>query len=170
MPELPDVVPGEPVASTWGNDIRDRTLQRYADAAARDTENPTPDPGDLAFTEDDGATWVYRSGGWSQFQLTDVPGLPGTVRTLYRQTISAPGMAAGAVGVVEWDTGGAITDWNKTVYSILPSGANGQSTQAFWTLWARNGDVLDLRCVRPQLTSPAGSGTAFALLQLVEYW
>ena len=49
MPEMPDVAPSEIAASQWANDIRDRTLQRYATTADRDAENPTPQDGDLAY-------------------------------------------------------------------------------------------------------------------------
>jgi len=54
MPEIPNVVPGEPVESQWGNAIRDRVAQRYADATARDTETPIPDKGELAWLDDPG--------------------------------------------------------------------------------------------------------------------
>ena len=68
MPEMPDVVSGEPVASAWGNDIRDRTVQRYADQAALAAESPLPEVGDLAFVDDsqsllqwNGTTWGIRT-------------------------------------------------------------------------------------------------------------
>lgn len=72
MPELPDVISGEPVESNWGNDIRDRTLQRYVDAADRDAAVPLPVSGDLAYLDDvsmvtvsDGALW-WPVGGASE--------------------------------------------------------------------------------------------------------
>jgi hypothetical protein len=65
MPEIPNVVPGEPVESSWGNDIRDRTLQRYASQAARDASIITPASGDTAYlldlyalTQFDGSQWA----------------------------------------------------------------------------------------------------------------
>jgi len=64
MPEMPDVVSGEPVESDWGNDVRDRTAQRYADQAARDAEHPLAAPGDIAFIEDISSFQVFSSGGW----------------------------------------------------------------------------------------------------------
>ena len=49
MPEMPDVAPSEIVASEWGNDIRDRTVQRYTSGADRDAKNPTPQDGDVSY-------------------------------------------------------------------------------------------------------------------------
>jgi len=51
MPEIPNVVSGEPVESQWGNAIRDRVAQRYADATARDAETPIPGLGELAWLD-----------------------------------------------------------------------------------------------------------------------
>ena len=61
MPEIPDVVQGTPVASDWGNDIRDRTLQRYADASERDALNPLPAPGDLAYLDATGEVQCFTT-------------------------------------------------------------------------------------------------------------
>jgi len=63
VPEIPNVVQGTPVESDWGNDIRDRTLQRYADATQRDTLTPLPVAGDLAYLEDTGEVQCW-SGAW----------------------------------------------------------------------------------------------------------
>jgi hypothetical protein len=65
MPEIPDVVPGEPVESDWGNTVRDRVIQRYADRTALEASVPVPEPGAVAWLENvaamvawDGAAWV----------------------------------------------------------------------------------------------------------------
>lgn len=55
MPEMPDVVTGEPAASEWGNKIRSRTVQRYATIADRTAQNPTPAPGELAYMDAEGS-------------------------------------------------------------------------------------------------------------------
>lgn len=73
MPEIPDVVQGNPVESAWGNDIRDRTVQRYADAAARDSLTPLPVAGDLAYLDDTGSVQVYDGTAW--VTLADVDDL-----------------------------------------------------------------------------------------------
>lgn len=68
MSEIPDVVPGEPVESSWGNLVRDRVVQRYADATARANLVPVPedgavswldDPGRLEVYDEDAAAWVW---------------------------------------------------------------------------------------------------------------
>lgn len=64
MPEMPDVIGGEVVTSEWGNDIRDRSIQRYTDAADRTAEHPTPVNGDLSFLNNTGKVYVYYSGAW----------------------------------------------------------------------------------------------------------
>ena len=65
MAEIPDVVPGSDIESTWGNLIRSRAVMRYPNAAARDGSVTLPVAGDLAyltgaptsFTIYNGATW-----------------------------------------------------------------------------------------------------------------
>jgi hypothetical protein len=65
MPEIANVVSGNTITSTWGNQIRDRTIQRYASATARATAHPSPTAGDLSYLTDvddialyDGANWI----------------------------------------------------------------------------------------------------------------
>jgi microcystin-dependent protein len=81
VPEIPNVIPGEPVASEWGNDIRDRTLQRYSGTTQRGTLNPTPAPGDFSYLADTGAVEVFHSGVWRSMLPTGVvlPFAGGTV-------------------------------------------------------------------------------------------
>jgi len=64
MPEIPDVVAGEPVQSAWGNDLRDRSVQRYDDATDRDTLDPLPDAGAVCWLDDPGALEVYTGTEW----------------------------------------------------------------------------------------------------------
>lgn len=68
MAELPNVAPGEIIAASYTNDVRDRTLQRYADAAARDAGNPVPASGDMAFVDHPAdselAVQVHDRGSW----------------------------------------------------------------------------------------------------------
>src|SRR5690606_8069533 len=70
MPELDDVRIGETIAVEWGNAIRDRTVQRYDDAAERDELHPDPTAGDLAYLRDSGDVLVYHSGTWQPFLPT----------------------------------------------------------------------------------------------------
>jgi hypothetical protein len=64
MSELPIVTPGEIIGSQHINDIMLRTVQRYANAADRDTETPTPVTGELAYLEDTGEMQVYNGSAW----------------------------------------------------------------------------------------------------------
>jgi len=54
MPEIPNVVPGEPVEADWGNDIRDRSVQKYADLTALEASQPVPQLGELAWLTNPG--------------------------------------------------------------------------------------------------------------------
>ena len=73
MAEMPDVTAGEHVESAWGNDIRDRSVQRYADSADRDAQLPLPIPGDVAFLEDELVLQIYSTSGWLNM-LTNLGG------------------------------------------------------------------------------------------------
>lgn len=64
MPEIPDVVTGEVIASTWGNDIRDRAVQRYANAATRTASVPAPEEGALSYLLDTNLVYVYDGAAW----------------------------------------------------------------------------------------------------------
>ena len=64
MPELDDVVSGETIESAWGNDIRDRTLQRYVNSTERDTLNPSPSAGDLAYITATEIVQFFDGSGW----------------------------------------------------------------------------------------------------------
>ena len=63
-PEMDDVTIGEVVASQWGNEIRDRTIQRYATDADVTTQNPTPQVGDMAYVDATGHLQVYNGTAW----------------------------------------------------------------------------------------------------------
>lgn len=64
MPELVDVVAAEPIESVWGNAIRDRTILRYADSAARAAADPTPEDGSASYLADTGDIEVFHSAAW----------------------------------------------------------------------------------------------------------
>ena len=64
MPEIPNVITTETIEVEWGNDIRDRTVQRYDDNADRSAKHPAPSAGDLAYMADSGKVVVYHSGAW----------------------------------------------------------------------------------------------------------
>src|SRR5690606_19107267 len=83
MPELDDVRIGETIAVEWGNAIRDRTIQRYANAAERDELHPNPTEGDLSYLEDVNAIEVFDGFEW--------------VAGIRNQAVTTPKLADGAV-------------------------------------------------------------------------
>jgi len=71
MPEIPDVTPGGTVQTAWGNDIRDRAIMRYANAAARDVSVPVPVDGDVAWLQDVDKLTMYTGAAWIQIGPLD---------------------------------------------------------------------------------------------------
>ena len=67
--ELADVVGGAVIATSFTNDVKDRTVMRYANAAARDAAIPSPVAGDIAFITDT-KTITYYTGGIGPEWLT----------------------------------------------------------------------------------------------------
>lgn len=61
-----NVVPGAPIASTWGNAIRDRTVLQFASAAERAAQWASPPVGAVSYLTDTGAleAWYGASVGW----------------------------------------------------------------------------------------------------------
>ena len=73
MPELPDVIPGEPVESDWGNDIRDRVTSRYQDATDRAASEPLPQTGQITWLDDPGQLDYWDGTDW--IGIVDDPAL-----------------------------------------------------------------------------------------------
>lgn len=71
MPEIANVVTDEIIEVSWGNAIRDRTIQRYADSAQRTSEHPSPSSGDLSYLESDGLIYVYFASAWRKVATTE---------------------------------------------------------------------------------------------------
>lgn len=65
MALTPNVVAGAPILSAWGNEIRDRTVQRFASAAARTSGWVAPPVGASSVLDDTpGVVWVYTGTTW----------------------------------------------------------------------------------------------------------
>ena len=166
MPEIPDVVAGTPVESNWGNDIRDRTVQRYADATARAAAVPVPVIGDLAVLEDSGALTMWDGSAWAVFRTTE--NKAGLVRLFNVQTVSVA-VTPSTTAILDVDiTALGITNLAKTNFNIVGSASNAQSTQRFWTIWSINLETISLRNAPGHTDPPAG--TAFGRLAITEYW
>jgi len=76
MSELPPVAGGEVITSAFTNQVADRTIQRYASAAARDASIPVPVAAQVAYLLDnqeltiyDGATWISYKPGIAHVKL-----------------------------------------------------------------------------------------------------
>lgn len=68
MPELQDRLPGEIIFSSFSNELIRRSLQRYADRTARDSENPIPQTGDMAYITTLGITEIFNGAIWDVLQ------------------------------------------------------------------------------------------------------
>src|SRR5690554_8217175 len=99
MPEINDVQIGETIAVEWGNAIRDRTIQRYADAAEQDELHPNPTEGDLSYLEDtdiievyDGFVWTTVTGPLERSGATVATSVnvPTTIGNLATVTLNIP--------------------------------------------------------------------------------
>jgi hypothetical protein len=128
MPEIPDVVVGETIVVAWGNPIRDRTVQRYTDAAQRDALNPTPTPGDLAYLTstgefsiwDGGAWYIYATQAWVLGSFVELAGdtmsgdlnIENPVGTKNVITIKDPGSTEGIAISREANGSWRITDYS----------------------------------------------------------
>lgn len=112
MPLTPNVLPGQPVASTWGNEIRDRTNQVFASKSSLDAEWGTAPDGSQAITLDTYRLWVRRGGRWLP-PLTLPLGLycdASNYGTVDRALTGVP-------GVEDW--GGAFTPYNLYTNRIV---------------------------------------------------
>lgn len=61
---IPDVVPDQVIASSWGNSIRNRTVTPFPNVAARTTAIPAPVVGMLTFLDDTNVCEVYDGAAW----------------------------------------------------------------------------------------------------------
>lgn len=90
MGEIADVVPGEPVESAWGNAVRDRSIQRYADQTALDGSVPIPVQGDVAYLLDSDTFQIHDGSVWQPW-----PGsVQGDARWLRLDAANSPLTAA----------------------------------------------------------------------------
>lgn len=70
MPEIPDVVAGQDVLDTWGNQTRDRVTMRYTTVAALNASEPGAIDGSLRWTDEVGL--VFRLAGvWIEVASAD---------------------------------------------------------------------------------------------------
>ena len=105
MPEIPNVIGGEVITSEWGNDIRDRTVQRYATVAARTASIPTPTEGDLSYLQDSNLVYVYNGSAWVKLSV------PVVTADIADATVTASKLAADSIApFIHVDTAVSNTD------------------------------------------------------------
>lgn len=105
MSEMPDVATLTTISSDWGNDIRDRTIQRYSSVANRTSEHASPAEGDLSYLEDSNTVWVYNGTAWVQL----VPG-PVATANIADVAVTTAKVADGAVTAAKLTLGWITTD------------------------------------------------------------
>ena len=72
MSELADVIGGNTITAAFTNDVKERSLMRYATAAARDSSIPAPIAGSLAWLQDVDEITVYDGAVWRTVGLADL--------------------------------------------------------------------------------------------------
>ena len=88
MSEIPDVVGGETILTSWGNPIRDRVISRYADATERATLVPVPIVGDPSYLTAAGSLEVYDGAAWIPYVRGDGGTFTGAIE--FEEWISFP--------------------------------------------------------------------------------
>ena len=138
MPEMIDVIGGEVISSDWGNDIRDRSIQRYANLAERSATHPTPVDGDLAFMEDTGLVYVYYASAWQRIgaleEVDNSVGTSATTTTSYTSmvtvsvTIPAHWASWKAHAIATWQYGLGVAGEVVTNFKLNIDGTEGATT------------------------------------------
>jgi len=100
-----DVHPGDVIASPWGNEIRNRSLQAFASTAERDAQWPTAPNGSicLVVTGTDAVMYHRRAGAWAALHVTAVlvdgaATVNGAATVAAALTVNQPG-GSGVVGI-----------------------------------------------------------------------
>lgn len=60
----PNVVDGDIILASWGNQIRDRTVQVFATVGERDTQWPSPPEGAMCYVTATGSWYVRGASQW----------------------------------------------------------------------------------------------------------
>ena len=167
MPEMPDVIATEPVESDWGNDIRDRTVQRYADAAARDAGVPFPVAGDLAWLDTEAAVTVFDGSAWLTLGVAVDPGVPRLVQVNRRQIATASFSADQSVSQVVDVSGMGIVNTNRCTVTLIGSATNQQSQRAVWAYSSFSSSEITVHTTGG--SSQTNNGGAFGQLVITEY-
>ncbi len=71
MSELNDVIGGNTITASFTNEVKERSLMRYATAAARDSSIPAPIAGSQAWIEDSDKVTIYDGAVWFDARYDD---------------------------------------------------------------------------------------------------
>jgi hypothetical protein len=64
MAKLADAVPGAPILASWHNTNRDRTVQPFTTASARNTDLPSPTAGMVTYQADTDVLTMWNGSAW----------------------------------------------------------------------------------------------------------
>ena len=145
MSEIPDVVGGTPINTAWGNPIKDRTVMRYANAAARDASIPAPLNGDTAWLLDTHQLTIYTGATWrvwfteaggdieGDMSATSVSVPSGGSAAKLNSDGSVTALSVSTAGGTSLDSNGDITAGGKVEATdrMFVSGAN--QAELWWT-------------------------------------
>jgi len=185
MPEIGDVIGGDDIVTGWGNAIRDRTVQRYANAAERDALVPAPVQGDLAFLKDSDTFTVFRavtwrtllndsSVGWNMGTQDVVVADPGKFKGpgAVRHAIKISGSIVTPVGPSTTtdliQLGSGFVTVSKMHVSILGSASNQQSQRVSFSYNSLTSSNIVVVAFAP--SDMTVQGGAFFELSVVEYY
>jgi hypothetical protein len=69
-----NVVGNTPILSSWGNEVRDRSVQVFANAAERTAQWTAPPTGAVSYLVDQpGLMWVFVAGAWKAPNAMGIP-------------------------------------------------------------------------------------------------
>jgi len=72
--ELGDVSGGDVIAAGFTNNVKDRTIMRYASAASRDAIITAPVAGSLSYLDNTSQVEIYTGSFWAKMQRVDANG------------------------------------------------------------------------------------------------
>lgn len=144
-----NVVDGQIILASWGNEIRDRAVMVFSSAAERTSQWPTPPVGALSWRNDILALEEYSGGAWGAVRvnnliaLTDIRGATGLLlRDNLNSAQVAIGVAAGAGGAgptVAIESDNATNAWNALPLALnhrVGAGAPGLGIGNYAGGWA----------------------------------
>ena len=129
MAELADVIGGDIVTAAFTNDVKNRSVMRYASASARDSSIPTPQDGDVAWLQDANSLTIYANGSW-----LDIGRGLGVPRIRYYGAVSTGPNGEFAVGTGFTPTF-AVAQGAQVAFPSAIFLQQMNSSQVIWRVW-----------------------------------